>query len=484
MNISKYEPLGIGSGSRIAGRYELDRKVGAGGMSAVYSARDKSLNNELCALKILEPKLLADPSELERFRNEVQITRRLTHPNIIRTFEFGQTKAGLIFITMEFLDGESLHERIYNQHSRQRESNSPLSLGHITEILKSVVIALGHAHEQGIVHRDLKPGNILLGKNGEVKITDFGLAQNSDNYLRLTQQGECVGTPGYMSPEQLQGQVVDHRADIYSLGILAFEAAAHRLPFEAPDWYQLGKKVIEEPCPKLLDVGTRVPEWFETFIERCTKKSPDERFQNAQEVLVYLTQHMGGENTIRQRTNAAPLSEKVKVISTIASNNVHRYAPAMTIVAGVMMLFLILFDSYEGSLDNVEAKVENGQSALSDITNSLKELTDTAVKAHKNREKIRLFLEEKSSEEEAASAPVISPPQLPDVDLESEGSMLQDDEYSSLRSREINDEGTKRLDDIDPIDPIDGSERLVDIDQQEIPTDQQLEDIGSIDSQF
>ncbi len=463
MSITKYEPLGIGSGSRIAGRYELDRKVGAGGMSAVYSARDKSLNNELCALKILEPKLLADPTELERFRTEVQITRRLTHPNIIRTYEFGQTKSGLIFITMEYLEGESLHERIYNAHSRHRQTDAPLSLGQITEILQNVSLALGHAHEQGIVHRDLKPGNVLLGRNGEVKITDFGLAQNSENYLRLTQQGECVGTPGYMSPEQLQGQVVDHRADIYSLGILAFEAAAHQLPFEAPDWYQLGKKVIEDPCPKLIDVGTRVPEWFEEFVSRCTRKKPEDRFQNAQEALGYLTQHMGGENTIRQRANSAPLSETVKAISNIATNNVHRYAPAMTIVAGVLMLFLLLFDSYEGSINDVEAKVETGQNALSEITKSLKDLTETAVKAHENREKIRLFLEEKSSEEEAALS--TGNDELPYL-VPEPGQIAPQDQA-----------GEPAASTVDGIETLDGEMDLVDIEEQEIPADAQLEDI-------
>ena len=335
MRPTRFMPLGIGSGSLIAGRYQVDRKLGAGGMSAVFIARDKALNNEECAVKILEPRLIKNDIDVDRFRNEVLITRKLTHPNIVRTFEFGQSSGGEYYVTMEYIPGRTLHDAIY-------DSPQPLTYGDILHFIREIALGLAYAHSHGVVHRDLKPANILISDSGEVKITDFGLAQNKDLEVRLTQTGECVGTPAYMPPEQIQGKEVDARADIYALGILAYELVSGKLPFDAEDWYTLASQIMTQPLPSLPQRRDKIPDWLSQFTTKATAKSVNERFQSLEEVLEFLQPHIGADgNSVCIRNYSVTETRLTGMrVSAALQNNAYRYAPALVAVS-LALLFLL-----------------------------------------------------------------------------------------------------------------------------------------------
>ena len=192
-------------GTLLAGRYEVLERLGGGGMGEVVSAVDHVLDGEVVALKMLYPQLVQDSAILARFRNEVVVSRRLSHPNIVSIYDFGTLGNGLYFISMEYVRGQNLGQRIYDDN---RES---IAFDDIIFILKKVACGLGHAHKRGVIHRDLKPDNILLSESREVKITDLGLARTLSVDKGFTQTGETVGTPYYMAPEQIQGARLDHR---------------------------------------------------------------------------------------------------------------------------------------------------------------------------------------------------------------------------------------------------------------------------------
>lgn len=263
-------------GSLIADRYEVIKRVGSGAMGIVLQVRDRTLENETVALKLLYPHLVKDGVVFARFRNEVLIARRLSHPNIVRTYDFGSAGAGYYFISMEFIEGRSLKGLIKHQRG------SSMLFAEVLRILYELGQGINHAHRQGIVHRDLKPDNVLISDTGDVKITDFGLARLIYVDKGYTRTGETVGTPCYMAPEQIKGEEVDARADIYALGILAYEMVSGNLPFYDESWFVLAKKHMQEPLPefpKELDV----PKWFSDFVKVSTAKDRDDRFPNAEE---------------------------------------------------------------------------------------------------------------------------------------------------------------------------------------------------------
>ncbi len=272
--------FGLYNGGVFAGRYEIVRKLGAGGMGMVFEVLDLSLQKERVALKVFSPTETDEDASLRsRFQNEVLITRRLTHPNIVRTFDFAEVEDRLIYMTMEFVDGWSLEQHLRSAAEKRLDVDTTVT------ILKEVAKGIHYAHKHGVIHRDLKPANVLLSRNGEIKVTDFGLAQSLATRERLTMTGECVGTPAYMSPEQVLGQTADPRSDIYALGMIAFEMVTGKLPFRNKGWFELANQIVNEPIAPFAAQTKHIPGWFENFVLRATEKQPSSRFPSLQSLL-------------------------------------------------------------------------------------------------------------------------------------------------------------------------------------------------------
>jgi eukaryotic-like serine/threonine-protein kinase len=266
-------------GTVLGGRYAVTRVIAEGGMGVVYAAEQQMgpLTREV-AIKTLLPELSRDPALAQRFYRESGTVAQLEHPNTIKLFEFGETPDGALYIAMEFVRGQPLTELI---------AQGPIPLPRAGDILRQVCGALDEAHGLGIVHRDLKPDNIVLTKRAAegdfVKLLDFGIAtrttESAASQTKLTEQGQVLGTPPYMSPEQLAGEPLDARSDIYSLGVIAYEMLTGRLPFEAKTpWQWAQKHMTEAPLPLgATPVGGELPAHVERAVMRALSKAPAQR---------------------------------------------------------------------------------------------------------------------------------------------------------------------------------------------------------------
>lgn len=277
-----------GRGTIIAGRYEVIGPVGVGGTGFVLKVHDLALNRRVVALKILHAELINEPTILARFQNEVIITQKLSHPNIVRVHDFGVGDGGFYFIIMEYAEGESLSKKM----SPDRTKN--LTFEQTLHVLWQLADALNYAHEQGIVHRDIKPDNIIVDQDWNIKVTDFGVARSLTLASGLTRTGEAIGTPVYMSPEQVNARDVDTRADIYTYGVLAYEMVVGAPPFMADNWLTLAAMHVSSrfPVEKLRKCGA--PRWFVDLVVKATAKKPENRFQKAAEIRQVIETHQFG----------------------------------------------------------------------------------------------------------------------------------------------------------------------------------------------
>ena len=271
----------LNAGDRL-GHYELLGLLGAGGMGEVYRATDTRLGRDV-AVKVLPTRLAANPDLLERFRREARAVAALNHPHII-TIHSVEEADGVHFLTMELVDGQSL-DRFVPQGG--------LPIERILAIATALADALAAAHEKGIVHRDLKPANVMVTRDGRVKVLDFGLAKemHADDPAgaTLTSAGQTavgavMGTPAYMSPEQVAGRPVDHRTDLFSLGIILYEMATGRRPFEGASSAELASAVLRDTPPPLIERRADLPERLGRVIERCLEKSAADRFPSARDL--------------------------------------------------------------------------------------------------------------------------------------------------------------------------------------------------------
>jgi serine/threonine-protein kinase len=262
----------------IAGRYQLERRLGAGGMSTVFLARDR----------VLAEHLSDDEAFVARFRREALAAARLQHPNIVQVFDSGEDEAsGRHYIVMEYVNGPSCADVM-----RERR---PLGIEETVDIVKGACHGLDYAHRAGVVHRDVKPGNLLVAEDtGNLKLADFGIAKAAEQ-TRITQVGAVLGTAAYLSPEQATGEEAGPESDIYSLGVCAYQFLAGRLPYEYSSLTELALKQQSDSAPPITEFRPEVPQGLDMAVRRCLERDPSLRYESALEMAAALEGGLHGE---------------------------------------------------------------------------------------------------------------------------------------------------------------------------------------------
>jgi eukaryotic-like serine/threonine-protein kinase len=261
-------------GDVLGGRYEILQLLGEGGMGAVYKARDRELDRPV-ALKLIRPEMASNPSILARFKQELLLSRQVTHKNVIRIYDLGDAE-GVKFITMEFVEGRDLRGLIYEKKKFSPEE--------AVEIIQQVCQALEAAHSVGVIHRDLKPQNIMREESGRILVMDFGLARTIQGD-GMTQIGALVGTMEYMSPEQALAQELDQRSDLYTLGLILYELLTGKMPFRADSALASLIKRTQERAIPVSDLDNTIPGALSGVVSKCLERDPNLRYQSASEIL-------------------------------------------------------------------------------------------------------------------------------------------------------------------------------------------------------
>lgn len=267
------------------GKYKLLGEIGRGGMAIVYEGVHPELGRTV-AVKMLSHELVYDQEFAQRFKNEAKIIARLEHKNIVQVYDYEEVYA-TYFIIMEKIEGTDLALTL--------ESQGVLPFDKTRSILSQLASGLAYAHGQGVVHRDIKPSNVILDADGVVKLMDFGIAKERAEEEKVEE--DIIGTAEYMSPEQALGQKMDGRADIYSLGIMAFEMLTGRLPFDSHDPYEILRKHIKEPIPAPKTINPNVPSDLNDLVVRCCAKQPKDRYANAQLIVDMLEKQLAKSST-------------------------------------------------------------------------------------------------------------------------------------------------------------------------------------------
>ena len=276
-------------GDIIADRYRVMAPIGRGAMGTVYRAEHVQIS-KVMAIKLLHRELQQNPENVTRFHREAESASRLNHPNTVHVFDFGRTKSGSLYLVMEYVDGDDLAKVLHK--------DGPMPFGRVAYLCAQVAGSVEDAHAAGIVHRDLKPENIVVaqGRDGETaKVLDFGLAKLFEGTVeaQVTSSGTIVGTPYYMSPEQIQGHELDGRSDVYAIGAIMYECIVGKPPFEAPNPVGvLSKHLSEEPPRPSARSPLSVPVEADEIILRCLEKDPDRRYQTAEEVRQALIEYL------------------------------------------------------------------------------------------------------------------------------------------------------------------------------------------------
>ena len=288
---------------RTLGDFHMLRKIGSGGMGQVYLARQTSLKRDV-AVKLLRDELNENPTALARFQAEAEAVAKLNHPNIVHIYHTGEAD-GLRYMVLEFVDGRNLRDYL----ARKGPPDLPVSLS----VMRQVALALQKAHDQGIVHRDIKPENILVTRKVEVKVTDFGLSRffaGAEPATNLTQSGVTLGTPLYMSPEQVQGHPVDNRSDLYSFGVTCYHLLAGEPPFRGTSAFDVALKHVQEQPRPLADLRPDLPPELCGMIHKMMAKNPDDRYQSAKDITRDLVKVRDGRTVVTGTLVRAPGVER------------------------------------------------------------------------------------------------------------------------------------------------------------------------------
>jgi len=326
-------------GSTFAGRYEIIDELGKGGMGKVYRVEDTKVKEEV-ALKLIKPEIAADKKTIERFRNELKITRKIRHKNVCAMFDLGEEKR-THFITMEFVPGQDLKGLI-------RQSGQ-LAVGTTINIAKQICEGLFEAHKLGTVHRDLKPSNIMIDKEGNVRIMDFGIARSLEA-KGITGAGVMIGTPEFMSPEQVEGKEVDQRSDIYSLGVILYEMVTGRVLFEGDTALSIAHKHKYEAPLEPKQINPQIPEDLNRLILKCLEKDKQKRFQSAGELRNELQAIEREMPTSEREFPEKKPSESKEITVTFALKKLRIPALiAVTLIIVTVILWQILKQRGEGA---------------------------------------------------------------------------------------------------------------------------------------
>ena len=275
----------IAAGVILGTRYEIINLLGQGGMGAVYKAKDRELER-LVALKVIRPEFAAQPETLHRFKQELILARQITHKNVIRIFDLGEAD-GIKFITMEFIEGQDLKALMTHEGKLPYEE--------IVRIMDQVGNALEAAHAEGVVHRDLKPQNIMIDKSGKAAVMDFGIARSIEpGAMTMTQTGMLVGTPDYMSPEQVMGEKVDARSDLFTYGVILYELLTGATPYKADSVQATMFKRTRERAKPPIEVNPEIPKILSDIATKCLEIDPKARYQSAREILQDFDAWRGG----------------------------------------------------------------------------------------------------------------------------------------------------------------------------------------------
>ncbi len=325
------------------GKYRLLGELGHGGMGIVYKAFDTELKRTVALKMLLCEESGVETQQVKRFMIEARAAAKLKHPNIVQLHDFGE-EYGRHYFTMDYVEGISLEDALADR-KRQR-----LSPKRISEIIRDVADALGYAHSKGIIHRDIKPANILLDRDGKPFLTDFGLAKEVRGLEKsLTLTGVIMGTPYYMSPEQARGDKrIDRRSDIFSLGVIMYEALTGRKPFAGTQIYEILNKVIDTDPPTLRSVSRLVHRDIETICMKCLDKEKQRRYRSAKELSDDITRYLEGEPIL-----ARPSGLPTKIWKKAKKNRITSVS-----IAATAAIFLIVIMSLLVSSARTSAKIE------------------------------------------------------------------------------------------------------------------------------
>ena len=296
-----------GKGGLFAERYTLERQLGTGSMGTVYLATDRMLDGERIAIKILHPQFGPEDKHTKRFLKEVRLTRKVTHPNVVRTFDIGKEEEYLYF-TMEYAGRSTLKDDY---------CDAPVSADLAIEFLFQICHGLQAIHDADIIHRDMKPGNVIIGFDGSLKISDFGVARQSIS--DLTAHNEAIGSAIYMSPEIWEGKAISSATDIYALGVMMYQLLTAKYPVDGDTLVELMKAHLgEEPIPPS-EVIERVPGWFNQLVMRMLAKDPEARPQFAEEIIETIKHWTAdGDSTLAETANILDLEELQQVVDNAA----------------------------------------------------------------------------------------------------------------------------------------------------------------------